>query len=268
MAKARAGTAFGGLSGAMGSIVVAQTQDGLVVKDRSRVQPRRSEKQIEHGMRLGVVNRAWDALTPEECAAWRAYAATLAARSPETGGMKIPQAYGLFSGLGTKFLQMHGGATVPMLPPSGRFAGDALRIAVAGGIKEVTATADRASAAGVLTEILGQRLSGRNNLPKARDYVSLGFVTFAAGVPVSVPVGRAGPWAIAYRFVEASSGRMTDSLPAGTAIVAGCVGRRLEGPLVRAEGGLIVDDVVPARREEAVQGLGEIVGDGGLEGGG
>ena len=166
-------------------------------------------------------NRAWYLLTFEEATAWRSYALSLATRNPATGGLRVPSAYGLFTGLSTKYLQIHGGTVAPSLPPEGRFNGDLLNISVAGGSNEATFTADRENLPGVLTELLGQRLSGPNNLPKAKSYVSLGFVSFAAGVPASIHLGKLGTWSFAARFVEAPTGRMTEMVEIGRAAVTG-----------------------------------------------
>ena len=217
MAYVRESAGMGAASGALGNVVFAQTQGGTVVRGRPRGSRERSPKQIEQGLRLGIVHHAWNALDDVEAEAWRVYALGHAVRNPATGGMRIPSAYSLFSGLGAKFLQVHGGFAVPSLPPLGRFAGDALSVAVAKGDERLVFSADGASREGVLTELLAQRLKGPHNAAKAKSYVSLGFFEFEAGVPVEVEVGWGAYWACAVRSVEAATGRMTEMVEIGKA---------------------------------------------------
>lgn len=220
---------LGGFSGVLGDMVGSQCEGGMVLRSRWMVHGRRTEAQLSHTERMRIVNWKWRGLTPQECAAWRAYAVALSSRNPQTGGLTIPKAHGLFCGLGTKFLQVHGGWEVPLLPPTGRFLGDALTVRVGEGRDPtpappqgegdwLTFSADGTNREGVLTEILGQRLNAPNNLPKKRSYASLGFVAFEAGVPVALPVGIGGTWACTARFVEASTGRMTEPLEIGQAV--------------------------------------------------
>lgn len=219
MAILTAGAGFGRASGRVGNMVLSATQGGTVMRERPLARGAPSEAQIRQGLRMALVNQAWDALSPEECLAWRAYAVGLATRNPATGGMRIPQAYGLFSGLSMKYLQIHGGHEMPSLPPEGRFVGDVIQVAVVGDGADVLLTADGTNRPGTLTEIWAQRLTGRNNLPKARSYVSRGFFSFEAGQPIRLPIGMPGTWAFAAKFVEASSGRMTELVPFGRAAV-------------------------------------------------
>lgn len=219
MARVTGSAVMGQMSGTFGTSVLAQTQDGITMRARPTGNKHRSPAQMAQDARMWMVNRAWDLLTGEEARAWRSYALSLAARNAATGGLRVPSAYGLFAGLSTKYLQIHGGATVPSLPPAGPFKGDLLAVTAEGAGEDIVFTSDKSNQPGVLTELLAQRLSGPNNLPKTKSYVSRGFVTFAAGVPVSVPIGRPGIWALAIRFVEASSGRMTEVTPIGQAQV-------------------------------------------------
>ena len=221
MARATAGVGFGTMSGAMGNVIFAQTQDGMVARERTRGNRHRSPAQMVQDARMAFANYAWRSLTFEQATEWRAYAQSLATRNPATGGLRVPPAYGLFAGLSMKYMQAHGGTVAPSLPPEGRFNGDLLNITIAGGINQATFTADRTNAPGVLTEILAQRLKGPNNLPKAKSYVSIGFFSFAAGVPTSVHIPTLGTWAFATCFVEASSGRMTDLVEIGRATITG-----------------------------------------------
>ena len=219
MARARTSVGLGRFSGIIGDMVASQGQDGMILRSRWTSHARRTLPQLEHTERLRIVNRLWDDLSREECTAWRAYAVTLSSRNPSTGGLKIPRACGLFVGLGTKYLQIHGGAEPPRLPPEGRFAGDVLSIAAEGEEMALSFVSDGTNRPGVATEILSQPLTGPNNLPKIKSYKSRGFVAFEAGVPVEIPVELSLYWACAFRFVEPATGRMTELLEIGTTMV-------------------------------------------------
>lgn len=212
---------MGRMSGTFGTAVLSQTQDGTVMRARPAGNPHRSAGQRAQDARMIFANRMWQTMTFEQATAWRSYALSLATRNPATGGLRMPAAYRLFTGYSTKYLQIHGGVEAPGLPPSGRFNGDVVNVSLEGGSNEVVLVADRANLPGVLTEIKGQRVKNPNNLPKAKSYVTLGFVSFEAGVPVSIPVGLPGTWVFAIGFVEASSGRMTEAAEIGRAAITG-----------------------------------------------
>lgn len=209
MAKMTMNAGFAGGSGRLGNAVLVQTEGGPVLRARPEGSRVRSAKQAQGDARMRALNLAWDALTPAQADAWRAY-----------GKAEGRKGFAAFVALGSKVLQLHGGTAVPSDPPSGPFLGDLVRVtpvAVAGGLRF---DADRPSAPGATTELLAQRLSGPNNAPKADGYRTLGFAAFAAGsmsVRFDLPPG---PYALAYRFVEAATGRMTDLLPLGTVVLA------------------------------------------------
>jgi hypothetical protein len=169
---------------------------------------------------MKLVHFAWENLTDEEFEAWQAYALAQMVRNPQTGGLRKPSPYNLFSGLAIKYLQIHGGHAVPTLPPTGRFLGDLLTPTVTSDSGELILHAEGSNAPGVLTELLAQRLSSPRNAPKAKSYVSLGFYRFEDGAPITVPVEGAGTYACAIRFVESATGRMTEMYPIGRATVA------------------------------------------------
>lgn len=107
---------------------------------------------------------------------------------------------------------MNGVGPPPALPPTGAFFGDALALtaqAGAAGSGTVVLTASRAGAPGVVVEILAQGLAAAHRKAKPRDWTSKGFLTFAAGTLTQSVARPRGAWAVAYRFVEAATGRET-----------------------------------------------------------
>lgn len=157
---------------------------------------------------MARLNLAGDALSSAQADAWRTF-----------GKAEGHKGYSAFVALGSKYLQLHGGAAVPMDPPVGPFLGDLVRVvpaAVPGGVRF---DADRASAPGAVTELLAQRLTGPNNAAKADGYRTPGFATFAAGSLSATFSLPPGPYALAYRFVEGATGRMTEPLAIGRVVV-------------------------------------------------
>jgi hypothetical protein len=169
------------------------------------------------GRYLALANRAWRDLDPSQAEAWRAYARRHPVRDPETGLLRVPAAVNLFVGLSVKYLQIHGGTSVPLAPPAGVFMGDVVDVTVEADGAGLRFTADAANRPGVLTELLAQRLAGRNNATRPRSHKSQAFAAFSgAGDSRSVALWPSW-WAAAVRFVEASSGRATGLVEIGRA---------------------------------------------------
>lgn len=220
MATITQGAGFGTISGRAGNAVFARTMGGTVLRERPGYLPPRTTAQDAHAWRMKIVHTLWEALTDEEFEAWQAYALAQMVRNPQTGGLRKPSPYNLFTGLGIKYLQVHGGHAVPTLPPTGRFLGDLLTPTVSGAPEALVLHADGSNAPGVLTELLAQRLVRARNAPKTKSYISQGFYRFENGAPIAVPVPSQWTYACAIRFVEAATGRMTEMYPIGRATVA------------------------------------------------
>lgn len=219
MAKVATSGTIGGMSGKVGGLVFARTESGTILRETPEGRRDDSEAQYRIAWNLRKANSAWRGLEWEQVLAWQAYAATLKRRNPQTGLLVAPKAYNVFIGLATKFLQANPNGEIPLGPPQGRFFGDLVQVSVEAQGPNLLYTADRDNAPGVVTELLLQRLTGRNNAPKERSYVAAGFMAFDTehrefehGV---------FPWtyAAAIRFVEAATGRMTDLFPIGRATV-------------------------------------------------
>lgn len=210
MARLREATGVGRISGNLDGFVVAQYPGGAVLrlppKGRGAQTPARSAVEL----RMRQANVLWSRLDDDAQMAWVRYGQGRATRSPETGRPVTPSGYSLFVALATKFLQVHGGHEAPTLPPEGPFFGDALAVSFAPAPQALLASAPGANRPGMLTEVLGQPLRRLSHAPKSRGYKSLGFFAFEAGTPVTIPLTKGGAWALQVRFVEASTGRMTE----------------------------------------------------------
>ena len=227
MAFVREGIGFAGQSGAVGNAVLVQTEGGTIIRSRPMGSRRRSEGQLAQDRRIEIVNLAWRELSREDAQAWRSYALERAAAEPRGSRKRMASAQSLFCGLGSKYLQLHGGRTVPARPPEGRFLGDALPVTVAGERRPspnpalgdeilLRFTGERANREGVVTELLAQGLTCIHNLPRPKSYVSLGFMAFGRDVTLEAPLQFILDWACAVRYVEAATGRATEVIEIGS----------------------------------------------------
>ena len=103
----------------------------------------------------------------------------------------------------------------PRLPPNAPFGGDAVIVTASGTSTGVRYTSDRANATGVVTELLAARVVSALAAPRDRDYRVVGRYEFTTvGESVDVPLNR-GRYAVAVRFVLASTGQATEVLRSG-----------------------------------------------------
>ena len=203
------------ISGKLWGAVLVEGPHGTTVLRQLPERPaRRTPAQREAAARFRPVADAWHALTREDALAWRDYAAARGGRG-----------YPAFTGLAAKCLQMRPDSPVPSRPPASGFQGDGITVvarasvpaeaddeqALAGGDAHATAgivfSANAANAPGVVTELLLQRLKGRNRAPIVKEYRTRAFVAFADGsLAATVPLPQ-GSWACAVRFVREATGQ-------------------------------------------------------------
>ena len=226
------------LSGRLGGRVYRSVNGMTVVAAAPQANDARSPAQLAQRARLDLANRLWADLPLDAHVRWRAWAATRGGRGDN-----------LFRGLAAKYLQVHGGNAAPTEPPASAFLGDGVVVAASSlpsgrsGVESVahdhgsaddggtptlpspkgeapcvTFSASGPNSAGVVTELLLQRLPARHRLPRARDYRTRAFVAFA-GRPFALPVAP-GAYACAIRFVRAATGQATAVVPLGTVEVA------------------------------------------------
>lgn len=209
---------------------MARGRSGLVLQKPKTFRRAISPAQAESMARMKQTGLAWNELSSASVAAWRAYAKGLVHHNDVTGERYAPAAFNVFSGLFCKLLQIDSAAPVPVHPPFGTFMGDNIIVECGLMIAEDSTihnpqfeilqfTASAANQPGVLTEILYQRLPGPNRLPKPA-YKSAGFASFHTGSLTFTQPVEPGPYACAYHFVEASTGRTTLTMPLGTVTVS------------------------------------------------
>jgi hypothetical protein len=131
--------------------------------------------------------------------------------------------------LAVKFLQINPSGTVPVTPPAGPFLGDTITVTAVADTGKVTFTASGPNALGVRTELLLQRLPGRNWNPQPGGYRSRGFVNFTGGSLSSDVPASPGWYAAAYRFVSVATGQATRLAPIGVSQVTLAVAQGATG---------------------------------------
>jgi hypothetical protein len=245
MAKAKFGVPGLTISGRLGGAVIVPMADGrVIVRDLPERKVPPTAKQTEAAARLRPVAEAWHALSLTEVEAWRAFAKSPPEPHPYPsprgggrfgqGGGEIPlKPYNAFTMLAAKCLQMRPGAPVPTLPPTTGFMGDGIQVNLRFSIDDlrlregsevgsgaIVFEASGPNSAGVVTELLLQKLKSRNRMPSAKDYRTQRFVAFAAGsLESTVPV-EPGAYACAIRFVREATGQETALVPLGLMEVA------------------------------------------------
>lgn len=231
--------------GRVGDLVYLPQPNGrAIVRRMPEKPPRQSALQAVAAGRVVEVAAAWKDLTLDEGEAWNRWGAAEGLRG-----------YNVFLGLSTKRLQLFPDEPLPRLPPTSAFLGDGIVVVAqasvpakadllkgspekkgtdgnqgfagteAGATEEgeaigVRFSASGPNAAGVVTELLVQKLKSLHRKPSLKEYKSRGFVGFAPGaLEADVPCAP-GAYACAIRFVRAETGQETALVPIGKSVVA------------------------------------------------
>jgi hypothetical protein len=214
MATMRLGAFADALAGKTGNTVFVRGTAGITVRDYVIPENPRTPAQEQTRSAFSWAVGTWNNLSPGQAQAWRDYAETLAVREPGSGAIRTPRARDLFIGLAIKVRQVDPNAEIPLTPPESRFFGDAIGVRLgppAPGAVVFEATGP--NSAGVVTELLLQRLPLAGSRPYETKYRTQGFMSFD-GEPVAVEAPP-GWYAAAYRFVKAATGQATLLAPLG-----------------------------------------------------
>ena len=218
MARAKLGAILQDVRGGLGETVAANGRSGAVLRRKPTYKYPDLPALEPAKQRMSGAMTLWNSLSRSQAMAWNTYAAGLTYHNKTTGQPYAPTGLNVFSGLANKFLQVHPALTPPIIPPSGGFAGDAVKVSAAGGAGAIAFTASAANGANVLTELLIQPLLTPRRSP-GNFYKSAGFVGFIAGHLAQNVAVSAGTYACAYRFVNALTGQATAPVPVGVAAV-------------------------------------------------
>lgn len=217
----------------MNDQVITRTRQGLVTKHRPKYKYPKVPAIQAVNDRMRQASTVWNDLTYDEVAAWRAYAEKVIRVDSVTLEHYSQRAQTAFLGLAVKVLQLGDSpiygdpaglseglgslASVPRTPPTSDFVGDDLVLSVEATATGVRFTASSSNSAGVLTELMMQKLPNPRRSP-TKFYKSTGFAAF--GGPVELPL-EPGIYFFGYRFVRSATGQMTEMRSLGMVEVMG-----------------------------------------------
>lgn len=212
MAKAQLSATLSNASGPLAGQVVSRGRSGLVVRSKPKFRyPKNAAVQLGN-YRLTAANAAWNTLSVTQFEAWNRYAETLTHHNRVSGEAYHPTGKNAFIGLAVKFLQVNPAGSIPLAPPAGSFVGDPILVSASPTPTGIAFAASGPNGPATLTELLFQPLKNARRSP-GQFYKSGGFVAFSGPNPVETLVLPAGWYAVAYRFVEVSTGRSTPLQP-------------------------------------------------------
>ena len=220
MARVKSSVLAAGLSGKAGNVVFVQTEGGVVARPYVLPHDPRTPAQaaVRHAFARAVT--AYRALSPANAALWQDYAAGMARYNSRNGSARKPTAYGAFTGLSAKFLQVNPAGAIPQAPPRLGFSGDRITVTAAGEAGRIVFTASAANSADVRVELLLQPVKFAHQSPQSDKYrtqafAHFGFPALAASLEVTP-----GYYAPAYRFVHVLTGQETEIAPLPAVLVS------------------------------------------------
>lgn len=221
MAKIAYSAMVDNASGKMGTLVLTEARNGHTSRVWRKVKNPRTAKQTVVRDNLGKAARTFATLTPVQAQAWNDYGQTITEHNPLNGKAYHPAGIDIFVALATKFLQASPAGAIPIVPPSTPFTGDSVLITPSSpGAGTITFTANQQNAAGVTTELLIQKLPGRNRVPNPNGYKNAAFKAYTSGSLTQNVSVTAGNYALAYRFVKTATGQATNPVAISILTVA------------------------------------------------
>ncbi len=214
MAKAEYGSLVIDVSGKLGDGVFVRTQRGSVIRRPPTYKRPTSPAQQEAQDRMTAAMAAYNSLNRAQALDWNRAAEMLIAVSETSGKATNPTGQNMFLALASKYLQIHPGGSVPLVPPTEAFTSDNVVPTIVGSAGAIVFTANEPNTPPAVTEFLIQKLKNERRTPTLA-YRSAGFHAFAAGsltYPLTVP---AGWYAVAYRCVNGATGQMGLTMPLG-----------------------------------------------------
>ena len=214
MGKAQTSVAFERVAGKLADGVAYKLHGGTGLRARPTYKYPVRPAVSEGNARMREANRLFNTMTEAQADAWTRYGEAHPRRDPMSGTRYAPAAKNIFSGLTCKLLQVDTDAEVPLLPPTGSFVGDGVRVVVEPGASLLAFAASGPNRPGVLTELMIQPLKNVRCKPQ-KFYKSHGFIHFEEGSLVAVVPVEPGVYACMIQFVERATGRVAGKVPLG-----------------------------------------------------
>lgn len=216
MAKFSQSALVGEVAGKVGGVVFQRGRNAQII--RLRVNPINPATATQQAARaaLTAASRQYSAFNSMQLEAWRTFAESIQRTDPISGKQYNPSAISVYTELGTKFLQVTPGGTLPLNPPADAYVPPTIVVGTPTydpSADEVSVTAAAATPAGSTVEILWQKTSGLAELPRANKWKTLGFHTFVTGTlthtftDVTEITSGGAVW-FAYRYVKTATGEM------------------------------------------------------------
>ena len=205
----------------MGENVVVRDEDGYVGL-RPRVTPSNPRTQPQQKVRGAQTesSQAWEGLTEAQCKAWRDLAKTLPQFSNKTGLPIKKQGFNVFCSYYDRFRLVNPVGVFPGDPPTARMIPENLGCVLSVAPGQIVLSVLSTNSTGHVTEILLQKLAGKNRLPQETAYRTNQYHSFVdKETPLRIPV-LPGAYAVATRIVSKVDGRAGMLHPLGVVSVA------------------------------------------------
>ncbi len=198
------------IRGKMGTDVFSRARSGPTARVKSSVSNPKTGPQRDVRSYLGKAAKTYKAMDAQTAASWVSYGETQIRHNPLTGETYTLSGVCAFIELAAKYLQINPAGSIPTTPPANVFTGDALTFTVNPDDPGYNVTASGPNSTGTATEILYQKLNSGNCEPNPEGYTHYDFVTFAAGMLTTNVALPTGVYALAYRYVNKTTGQATD----------------------------------------------------------
>lgn len=221
MARLRLAPFLEGMSGRMGGVVYKLTKFGTEMANFEAPSNPQTDSQNAVRNSFRKATQQWRTLTANQAEAWRTYASERYHEEEITEQRYRSTGFNAFVALACKWFAVNPNqATAPASPPATPYGGDTITVvpdAETPGV--ITFTASGANNASSTTALLVQKLSGPNSEPTPGAYTIKKYFKFEVGTLATDVTVAPGYYAVAYQFVNTSTGQMT-----GIHYVEGIVG--------------------------------------------
>ena len=221
MARFRISSLFSNGTGKLGDNVISKGMDG-VVGVRPRVTPANPQTEAQMAVRSAQTesSQAWETLSESQCEGWRAAAKLLPQTSNKTGLPIRKQGFNFFCSCYDRFRLVNPTGVFPKDVPATRMIEENLSFTLEAGTGQMQMTASGPNSAGHVTEILFQKLAGKNRLPQTGAYRTRKYQAFASNA-LTISLGaKPGSYAVATRIVSSVDGRAGRLRPVAVVQVA------------------------------------------------
>ncbi|MBL8059612.1 MAG: hypothetical protein JNK63_02720 [Chthonomonas sp.] len=200
MATVRPNPLLTDLRGRLGNVVFVPQPNGIIqLREHVPARNPRSVAQMAWRDAMRLAGRAYQDLTQDEHAQWKAYVESL-----PTEQERALRTVNVFIKLSARFLLINPEGKIPRLPPKKEFLGDNLQISICETRSGVIFESCSSNSEDTMTELLVHKIASANNRTYDEKFRSKGFTSFQDSEFVELPAG----WFVcACRYVRPSTGQ-------------------------------------------------------------